>query len=191
MPRTRHRMAQDGATALLIVDMINPLDFPGGPAMLPRAVAAASRIARLKQRMKADDAPVIYANDNFTKWKMGFSEIVAICSNGTRGADIAQQLAPEPDDHFVLKPKHSAFFETPLETLLAKLKARRLVVTGLATDGCVLATAMDAHMREYKVHVPRDCVAAISDTRTDRALELMKVAMDIDVRTSRYVTEGQ
>jgi len=118
---------------------------------------------------------------------MGFSEIVAICANGSRGAEIARLLAPEPDDHFVLKPKHSAFFEAPLETLLAKLKARRLVITGLATDGCVLATAMDAHMREYTVHVPRDCVAAASDARTGRALELMKTAMDVDVRTSRYV----
>lgn len=173
--------------ALVIVDMINPLDFRGGAATLPRALAAARRIARLKQRLKRSGSPVVYANDNFTKWRMDFNEIVAICANGSRGADITRLLAPEPDDHFVLKPKHSAFFEAPLETLLAKLKARRLVITGLATDGCVLATAMDAHMREYEVHVPRDCVAAASDARTARALELMKTAMDVDVRASRYV----
>ena len=177
--RSRSRSSEGGAMALVIVDMINPLDFPGGTAILPRALAAARSIARLKQRLKAGGNPVIYANDNFTKWRMGFS--------GSRGADIAKLLAPEPDDHFVLKPKHSAFFEAPLETLLAKLQARRLVITGLATDGCVLATAMDAHMREYEVHVPRDCVAAASDARTTRALELMKTAMDVDVRTSRHV----
>ncbi|MGQ4583635.1 isochorismatase family protein [Lysobacter sp. F60174L2] len=187
MRRQDKRTTPDGATALVIVDMINPLDFPGGAAMQPAALAAARRIARLKQRVKANGGSVVYANDNFTKWRMGFSEIVAICANDSRGADIARLLAPEPDDHFVLKPKHSAFFEAPLETLLTKLKARRLVITGLATDGCVLATAMDAHMREYRIHVPRDCVAAISEARTDRALELMKVSMDIDVRTSRYV----
>lgn len=185
--RSRSRSSEGGAMALVIVDMINPLDFPGGTAILPRALAAARSIARLKQRLKAGGNPVIYANDNFTKWRMGFSEIVAISANGSRGADIAKLLAPEPDDHFVLKPKHSAFFEAPLETLLAKLQARRLVITGLATDGCVLATAMDAHMREYEVHVPRDCVAAASDARTTRALELMKTAMDVDVRTSRHV----
>jgi nicotinamidase-related amidase len=183
--KRRHREGRD-ATVLLIIDMINPLDFPEGAAVAPRALAAARNIARLKARLKAGGHPVVYANDNFTRWRMGFTEIVAICTNGSRGADVARLLIPEPDDHFVLKPKHSAFFETPLETLLAKLQARRLVITGMATDGCVLATAMDAHMREYEVHVPRDCVAAPSDVRTDRALELMKVAMDVDVRTARY-----
>lgn len=187
MSRNRNRTADGDAMALLIVDMINPLDFAGGAAMLPRALTAARRIAALKKRLKADGVPVIYANDNFTKWRMDFNEIVAICASGGRGVEITGLLTPEPDDHFVLKPKHSAFFECPLETLLAKLKARRLVITGLATDNCVLATAMDAHMREYRLHVPRDCVAALSDARTDRALELMKTAMDIDVRTSRFV----
>ncbi|MGH8074794.1 MAG: isochorismatase family cysteine hydrolase [Lysobacter sp.] len=187
MRRKEDRTAADDTTALVIVDMINPLDFPGGAVMQPAAFAAARRIARLKQRVKADGGSVIYANDNFTKWRMGFTEIVAICANDGRGADITRLLTPEPDDHFVLKPKHSAFFEAPLETLLAKLRARHLVIVGLATDGCVLATAIDAHMREYRIHVPRDCVAAISEARTDRALELMKVSMDIDVRTSRYV----
>ena len=187
MRRKGNRTTGDGTMALVIVDMINPLDFPGGAAILPAALVAATRIARLKQRLKANGGAVIYANDNFTRWRMGFNEIVAICANGSRGAGIARLLAPGPDDHFVLKPKHSAFFEAPLETLLTKLKARRLVITGLATDGCVLATAMDAHMRDYELHVPRDCVAAASSVRSDRALELMKAAMDVDVRTSRYV----
>lgn len=173
--------------ALLIVDMISPFDFPGGAKLASRARIAAGHIAELKQRLQAGGTPVVYANDNFTRWRMDFSEIVAICTAGSRGADIAQLLAPGPEDHFALKPKHSAFFETPLETLLAKLEARRLVICGVATDGCVLATAMDAHMREYEVHVPRDCVAAISDVRDDRALELMRTAMEIDVRTARHV----
>src|SRR5690606_38048980 len=133
---------------LLIVDMINPLDFRGGPAMLPQAVAAARRIAALKRRLKPDGVPVIYANDNFTKWRMGFADIIEICAQSSRGAALTEILMPEEDDHFVLKPKHSAFFEAPLETLLAKLKVRRLILTGVATDGCVLATALDAHMRE-------------------------------------------
>jgi len=179
--------ADNQSMALLIVDMINPLDFSGGAAILPLATAAAQRIARLKQRLQERGVPVIYANDNFAHWQMDFNELVAICSHDSRGAPLAQLLAPDRDDHFVLKPKHSAFYETPLPTLLAKLKVGGLVITGLATDNCVLATAMDAHMREYRVHVPRDCVAAVSRARSDRALALMKDAMDLDVRTSRYV----
>lgn len=175
------------STALLIVDMINPLDFEGGKAMRPQAIAAAGRIATLKRRLKADGVPAIYVNDNFMQWQVDFNSLVAICQHGdSPGAALAQRLPPEPDDYFVLKPKHSGFFDTPLALLLDKLGATRLVVTGVAADGCVLTTAADAHMREYEVHVPRDCVASISPARTDRALALMRESMKIDVRTSRY-----
>jgi len=173
---------------LLIVDMINALDFEGGQAMRPQAIAAARRIAALKKRLKADGTPAIYVNDNFMRWQADFSEIVAVCRHDTPGAPLAELLLPEADDYFILKPKHSAFFATPLPILLKKLEATRLIITGVAADGCVLTTATDAHMREYQVHVPRDCVASISQMRTDRALGLMKDSMKLDVRTSRYAT---
>lgn len=176
--------------ALLVVDMINPMDFPHAAAMLPQAVAAARNIARLKRRLRGQGVPVIYANDNFADWRMDFRELVAVCSHDTAGAQMARTLAPLPDDHFVLKPRHSAFFDTPLPTLLAQLGTRRLVVTGIATDGCVLATALDAHLREFQVHVPRDCVAAISPERTARALQLVRDAQGIDVRLSRFASTG-
>lgn len=184
---SRRRKAETGGTALLIVDMINPLDFEGGTAMRPQAAEAARRIATLKQRLKRDGVPVVYVNDNFMHWQVDFSALVAICQHdGSLGAELARCLPPEPDDYFVLKPKHSGFFDTPLAILLAKLGAKRLVITGVAADGCVLTTATDAHMREFAVHVPRDCVASISPQRTERALALMKDSMKIDVRTARY-----
>lgn len=183
-------MAERGdrqATALLVVDMINLLDFPGGDAMRPDALAAARQIAKLKKKMKAGGAPVIYANDNFMRWQADFRDIVAVCLQDERARPITELLAPERGDYFVLKPKHSAFFETPLPTLLDKLDVRRLVIAGVAADGCILASATDAHMREFIVQVPRDCVASISQQRTDRALALMKASMGLDVRTARYV----
>lgn len=182
---TRNTRARDRG-ALLIVDMINPLDFEGGQAMRPQAIAAAKRIAALKTRLKAEGTPVIYVNDNFMQWQADFSEIVAVCRHDTLGAPLAELLPPGPDDYFILKPKHSGFFSTPLPILLQKLEATRLIITGVAGDGCVLATATDAHMREYQVHVPRDCVASISRARTDRALALMKDSMKLDVRSARY-----
>ena len=184
---SRRRKAETGGTALLIVDMINPLDFEGGKAMRPQAAEAARRIATLKQRLKREGVPVVYVNDNFMHWQVDFSALVAICQHdGSLGAELARCLPPEPDDYFVLKPKHSGVFDTPLAILLAKLGAKRLVITGVAADGCVLTTATDAHMREFAVHVPRDCVASISPQRTERALALMKDSMKIDVRTARY-----
>lgn len=175
-------------SALLIVDMVNPLDFPGATALLRHARPVATRIARLKQRLKARGVPVIYVNDNFTQWRRDFRELVAICSQpDARGAPLSVALAPENDDYLVLKPRHSAFFATPLEVLLEQLHVRHVVVSGIAGDGCVLATANDADMRGFDVSVPSDCCASISKPRNERALRLLREARQIDTRLSRYL----
>ncbi len=134
--------------------------------------------------MRERGEPVVYVNDNFMHWQADFREIVATVRGGTRGSALAEQLAPVPGDYFVLKPKHSGFLATPLEILLEQLEASRVVVTGVATDGCVLATATDAHMREYSVQVPPDCVAAQTEERSRRAVELLRDSMKIDTRPS-------
>lgn len=175
-------------SALLIVDMINPFDFAGAASLRRAALPAAKRIAALKARLKPQGVPVLYVNDNFTQWQSDFRQLVAICSReGAPGAEIAALLAPEHDDYFVLKPQHSAFFATPLRILLERLGARRLIVTGIAGDSCVLATAADAHMNEFEVAVPRDCVASQSPERNRRAIAVMKDAIGADVRASRSV----
>lgn len=185
MPRATPPAPLSPSTVLLIVDMINTMDFDGGKAMLPMAIAAAKRVAKLKQIMKSRGSPVVYVNDNFTQWRAGFRELVAICSHdNSLGAPIATLLPPEQDDYFILKPKHSAFYASALPVLLEQLGATKLVVTGIAADGCVLATATDAHMRDYLVQVPRDCVASISKARTRRALELLESSMHIDTSAS-------
>jgi len=179
---------RDRRSALLIVDMINPLDFPGAKSLLRQAIPAARRIATLRGRMKANGSPSIYVNDNFTRWRCDFTELVAICSQpDAPGAPLVEMLAPTRDDYLVLKPKHSGFFASPLEVLLAQLGVRRVVVTGIAGDGCVLATATDAHMRDFEVSVPSDCCASISKARNDRALRLLRESMKIETKLSRYV----
>ena len=173
-------------TALLIVDMINPLDFPGARALLRQAIPAAGRIAALKRRLKAAGTPAIYVNDNFTHWQSDFRELVAICSQpDAPGAPLAQPLAPEHDDYLVLKPKHSGFYASPLRVLLQQLGIGHVIVTGIAGDGCVLTTAADAHMRGYRVSVPSDCCASISKARNTRALALLKDSMRIRTGASR------
>jgi len=105
--------------ALLLIDFMNPLDFDGADDLAPRAVAAAQRAAILKSRMRARRAPVIYANDNFGRWESNFEAIVNYCKKlGGAPAKLASTLAPSPGDRSVLKPRHSAFFGTPLEFLL-------------------------------------------------------------------------
>lgn len=171
--------------ALLLIDMINDLEFPEGAQMVGVTVAAAERIAELKKKAKARQIPVIYANDNFGKWRSDFREVVKHClEDGVRGQRVAELLQPDRDDYFVLKPKHSAFFATTLATLLEHLGTRHLILTGIAADVCVLFTASDAHMRDYRVHVPADCVASPEPVDTRQALRYMQRVLNADVTPS-------
>ena len=138
--------------------------------------------------------PVIYANDNFGRWRSDFHAIVANCRGaGVReGArDIAECLAPSERDYFVLKPNNSAFYATVLETLLHDLGVRTLVLAGFATDNCVLFTAHDAYLRGFRLIVPSDCVAAESSARQASALRLMSQTMKAGVRSSRSVIPAE
>ena len=175
------RTTRRTGTALVIIDMINPLDFRGATQLLRHARPVARRIAGLKQRLKAEGVAAIYVNDNFTHWLNDFGELVAICSQpDVLGAPLALALLPEEDDYTILKPQHSAFYNTALEVLLRQLHVRRVILTGIAADHCVLASAIDAHMREFVVVVPRDCVASNTPQRNRNALALMK-NMDVVV----------
>ena len=158
-------------TALLLVDVISPFDFDGADALLHHARAATPHIAELARRARQAGVPVVYANDNYTDWTGSFEHLVERCTApDASGRDVVCALRPEPDDYYVLKPKHSAFFQSPLESLLKTLGVRRLVLAGFATDICVLATALDAHMRELELVAPQDATAAETEHAHDAAL---------------------
>ena len=170
------------AVALLIIDTINDLEFAGGETLLRHALPMAHNIAALKRRARAAGIPAIYLNDNFGQWRSDFRSVVQRNLAGVRGAPMVRLLAPEPDDYFVLKPKHSGFFGTTLETLLRFIGARTLVLTGLTTEMCVLFTAMDAYMRDYALLVPGDCCAAASAARHWQALDYPQQVLKADTR---------
>lgn len=173
------------ATALIIIDMINDLEFPGGEEILGDALKAAERIADLKQRADAAAIPVIFANDNFGRWRSDFREVIRHCRHPKkRGHPIVDLLNPTPEDYFVLKPRHSAFFATPLELLLRQLGCERLVLSGITGDMCVKFTACDAYMRELTLVVPADCTASQSVERNQDALRYMAETLKADTRSS-------
>ena len=165
---------------LLLVDWMNPLDFDGAKALAPRAIRAARSTLVLKRRCRQERIPVIYANDNFGEWESEFSGVVRSCIEaGGPAARLVELLAPEEGDLSVLKPRHSAFYGTPLEFLLDELRAECLIITGIATDSCVLFTAGDAFLRGFKVWVPSDCVAAQTLSADRRALEQIRSAAKV------------
>ena len=189
MPHKNHDLhgnAPDACDiAVLLIDVINDLEFPGGARMLPTALRAGRRMHALKQDAARLKVPVIYANDNFGRWRSNFDDVLAhVLNDGVRGEPIGRLLAPAADDYFVLKPKHSAFFATTLERLLAYLKTKRLVLCGFAGEACVLMTAVDAYLRDIEVFVPSDCSASISAAHNREALRYMARVLHADTRVS-------
>jgi len=171
--------------ALLLVDFINDLRFEGGAALLPAAVEAARRTAALKARAKKAAVGIIYANDNFGDWRSDQRRVYARCTRrGARGAPVARLLKPGRDDYFLFKPRHSAFYGTSLAPLLESLAVETLILTGLTADMCVLFTANDAHLRDLRLFVPRDCVAALDPDRYRAALRYFETVLAADTRPS-------
>lgn len=171
--------------ALLLIDVINDLEFESGRELLKHALPMAERIAALKQRAKKAGIPAIYVNDNFGKWQSDFNKLLKHClEDDVRGQRLAEILHPEEDDYFVLKPKHSGFFSTTLDTLLEYLQAKTLILTGVTADLCVLFTANDAYMRDFNLIIPSDCVASSDEEENKYALELMKRVLKADIRPS-------
>jgi nicotinamidase-related amidase len=181
-----HGSAPDKCSvALLLIDWINDLEFEAGEKLLPQALAAAKATATLRRRAKQAGVPVIYCNDNFGKWRSDFRSLLEhVLTHEVRGKPIGELLAPDEQDYFVLKPKHSGFHSTSLDVLLAHLGATTLVLTGIAGNFCVLFTAHDAYMRDFRLVVPRDCLASEDEGDNRHALEHMAKTCKADIGAS-------
>jgi len=182
-----HGSAPDKSeAALLLIDVINAFDFPEGDQLLQLALPVGKNIAALKKRAKAAGIPCIYVNDNFGKWQSDFKKIVAHCTaDDAKGKDFVKQLVPDDDDdYFVLKPKHSGFYSTTLDLVLTHLNAKNLILTGIAGNNCVLFTANDAYMRDFKVFVPEDCVVSNTEEENRYALKQMETVLKADTTAS-------
>lgn len=174
---------------LLLVDFINPLNFPGAEKLARPALAAARATVRLREELDRQKVAVVYANDNYGSWQSDFQSLVAqCCEREDTSGEIARLLAPRPTDITLLKPRHSAFYCTALELLLKEMGARDLVVAGLSSDMCVQMTAADAFLRGYEgVWVPADCTAAETPQAKAASIKYMKDILKCDVRSSRSV----
>jgi nicotinamidase-related amidase len=161
--------------ALLLIDVINHFEFPDGDRIAKQALRIAPKVARLKSRARSAGIPTIYVNDNFGEWRSERSALLKHCLRpGAKGASFVEQVQPDEEDYFVLKPMHSAFYQTPLETLLRHLGSRALILTGLTTNSCITCTAHDANMRDLKLMVPSDCSAARTYEEHNQALLHLK-----------------
>jgi isochorismate hydrolase len=181
-----HGLQPDRArAALLIIDMISDYEFPQSKPVERAARRIAPRIAELKKRARSAGLACVYVNDNPGRWRSDSHALIEHClAPKRRGADIVQQLLPDPTDYFILKPRHSAFYATPLEVLLKHWGTETLVITGVSSHQCILFTANDAHVRNMKLVIPSDCVAGPSVRDSRFALHYFRSVLGAHVSAS-------
>lgn len=180
---------QRSGVALLLIDVINDLEFPEGQGLFEKGLPAARCICELRTRAEDAQIPIIYVNDNFGRWRSDFQAQVQHCLNDdVLGKPIVSMLQPGPDHYFILKPRHSGFFSTALEILLEQLGTKTLILAGFAGDKCILFTANDAYLREYQLIIPSDCIASNSEEDNQQALSLMQRVLKADITPSISLT---
>ncbi|MBM7606749.1 nicotinamidase-related amidase [Metabacillus crassostreae] len=179
-------MKNNSNQAVLIIDMINDFQFNYGPILAKQAEDISHNISSLKKRAKSRGCPIIYINDHYQLWQADFSKIAEKCKNQL-SEKIIHKLFPEDDDFFLIKPKHSAFYGTALNTLLYSLHIKDLIITGIAGNICVLFTANDAYMREYNLTIPPDCIASNTIEDNNFALKMMENTLKASISKSSNI----
>jgi nicotinamidase-related amidase len=181
----RSSVRHESAVALILVDVINHFEFPDGRRLLRNALPIAPKLARLKARARRSSIPVIYVNDNFGQWRSNASKLLEYCVRpDALGREFVESVRPDEQDYLVLKPMHSAFYQSPLDILLRHLGASCLILCGLATNSCIICTAHDANMRDYRLFVPSDCCAARTGREHQQAIEHVKNMSDANISCS-------
>ncbi|ARQ70562.1 cysteine hydrolase family protein [Streptomyces marincola] len=170
-------------TALIVIDMINTYRHADAGLLVPSVRAALPGLRRAIGRARAEGVDVIYVNDNFGRWRSQHDELLDAALHGPHG-DLVEPVRPDGDSMFVVKARHSVFYETPLEFLLSQHGVRHIVLTGQVTEQCVLYSALDAHIRRLDITVAEDAVAHIHADLARAALRMMERNMAVRVTDS-------
>lgn len=176
-----------------MIDVINDFEFEDGAKLFKNALPMAQKLAALRDKAKRENVPVIYVNDNFGKWQSNLKNILEhAIHEKVRGSKIVELLKPdEEEDYFVLKTKNSGFYSTTLDILLKHLGCKTLILTGVATDNCILFTANDAYLRDFSLIIPSDCVASVDAKENKHALKHIKRVLKADTRPSSEIDFGE
>ena len=166
-------------SALIVIDMLNAYEHPDAEQLTRSVERALPAISGLIERAAEEDVPTIYVNDNFGAWKSNRDELLETAMGG-EFAHLVEPVAPKDDTLFVVKARHSIFFQTPLEYLLSTYEVDRVALVGQVTEQCVLYSALDAYIRHLDVVVPRDAVAHIHEHLAEAALEMMERNMNAE-----------
>ena len=170
-------------SALIVTDMLNAYDFEDGDDLAANVEKALPNIQTLIDRAKAEEVPIIYVNDNYGDWNSSQEELYEKALAGEH-PELVESIKPPDDASFVIKARHSIFYQTPLEYLLTQRDIDRVVLVGQVTEQCILYSALDAYVRQLQVAVPADAVAHIHEDLAEAALKMMQTNMSADVEPS-------
>jgi len=182
-----HGPTEQGGHALIVIDMMNTYDHTDAELLVPAAGRVVPVLANLIGRARDAGVPVIYANDNFGLWRSHHGELVETALAGSHGSDLVEPIRPDDDSLFVVKARHSVFYETPMAYLLWQLGVQDVVLCGQVTEQCILYSALDAHIRHLNVTVPQDAVASIHPHLEAAALEMMERNMGARIITAKQI----
>lgn len=176
--------------ALVVIDMINTYEHEDAEQLVSSVGPMVPVLAELLGRARAAEVPVIYANDNFGSWRSHHGELLDIALARPYAPDLIEPIRPDEESLFVVKARHSVFYETPLAYLLSRLGVGHVVLSGQVTEQCVLYSALDAHIRHLDVTVARDAVASIDSRLASAALEMMERNMGARVVMAKEIDFG-
>jgi nicotinamidase-related amidase len=176
----RHRERGDGTSALIVVDMLNTYEHEDAERLASNVESTVAPISRLVGRARDDDVPVVYVQDSYGDWNTSAEKLARQAMEG-RHPELVEPILPPDDAAFIVKARHSVFYQTLLEYLLDRQGAGRIVLTGQVTEQCILYSALDAYVRHFEVSIPRDGVAHIHQNLGDAALEMMERNMDAEI----------
>jgi nicotinamidase-related amidase len=167
-------------TALIVVDMLNAYDHPDAEQLTESVEQVLPTLKKLIDRAADEATLTIYVNDNFGEWTSNRDDLLRTALGG-RFRRLVEPIAPRDDTLFVVKARHSIFYQTPLEYLLGEEDVDRVVLAGQVTEQCILYSALDAYIRKLQVVIPRDAVAHIHPDLAKASLEMMEVNMAAEI----------
>jgi nicotinamidase-related amidase len=171
------------ANALIVVDMLNHYEHEDADLLMSDVERILSPLERLIHEARTRSIESVYVNDNHGDWGAGRQELVERALAGA-APHLVEPIVPPAELPFVVKRRHSIFYQTLLEYLLREHGVTRIILAGQVTEQCILYSALDAYLRHFEVFIARDCVAHIQEDLADAAFRMMECNMHADVVAS-------
>jgi nicotinamidase-related amidase len=163
-------------SALIVVDMLNRYDHADAEPLMRSVRGSVGAMRTMIGAARERDVLTVYVNDNHGDWSATGASLAERALGG-EAPELVEPIVPAPGVPFVIKARHSIFYETQVEYLLRQYEIRRVVLIGQVTEQCILYSALDAYVRHFEVAVAPEGVAHIHADLAEAALRLMELNM--------------